>query len=58
MQVGTTPWSTPDVFEDDQNTGSYMKSAAALSFAMVFFEVLTGEEPFANMPQHEILPSI
>jgi protein phosphatase 1L len=57
MQVGTNPLSTPDVFEDDQNTGSYMKSEAALRFAMVFFEVLTGEEPFANMPQ-QILPSI
>ncbi len=52
--VGTTRWRAPEVFEDDNNPGKYKKSADVYSFAMVFFEVLTGEIPFDGIPQRNL----
>jgi serine/threonine protein kinase len=57
-QVGKAQWRAPEVFEDEQNTEKYTKAADVYSFAMVFFEVLTGEVPFANIPKNQILPRI
>jgi serine/threonine protein kinase len=53
--VGTTKWRAPEVFEDDNNPGKYKKSADVYSFAMVFFEVLTGEIPFDDIPLGKLL---
>ncbi len=48
-QVGTTRWRAPEVFEDEANREKYTKSADVYSFAMLFFEVLTGEIPFKGV---------
>jgi hypothetical protein len=52
--VGTTRWRAPEVFEDD-NPGKYKKSADVYSFAMVFFEVLTGQIPFDGIRLDNLL---
>ncbi|CAK9256650.1 unnamed protein product [Sphagnum jensenii] len=57
-QVGKAQWRAPEVFEDEQNTEKYTKAADVYSFAMVFFEVLTGEVPFANIQKNQLLPRI
>jgi predicted Ser/Thr protein kinase len=57
-QVGTTSWRAPEVFEDEENTEKYTNAADVYSFAMVFFEVLTGEVPFADIPRSQVLLSI
>ncbi len=57
-QVGATPWRAPEVFEDEENTEKYTNAADVYSFALVFFEVLTGEVPFANIPRSQVLLSI
>jgi hypothetical protein len=56
--VGTTRWRAPEVFEDDNNPGKYKKSADVYSFAMVFFEVLTGEIPFEGIPLRQLLQKL
>jgi serine/threonine protein kinase len=56
--VGTTKWRAPEVFEDDNNPGKYKKSADVYSFAMVFFEVLTGETPFDGIPLGKLLQKL
>jgi serine/threonine protein kinase len=38
----------PEVFENEKNTVKYTKAADVYSFAMVFFEVLTGAVPFED----------
>jgi hypothetical protein len=57
-QVGTTRWRAPEVFEDEANREKYTKSADVYSFAMLFFEVLTGEIPFADIGSTMVLQSI
>jgi len=57
MGVGTAQWRAPEVFQDEQNTEKYTKAADVYSYAMVFFEVLTGEMPFENIKQHELRSS-
>jgi serine/threonine protein kinase len=52
LHVGSTPWMAPEVFGVDNM--AYTNSADVYSFAMVFFEVLTGEIPFADIQQTEI----
>jgi serine/threonine protein kinase len=47
--VGTRPWMAPEVYEDEEDeekTVKYTKAVDVYSFAMVFFEVLTGKVPF------------
>jgi protein phosphatase 1L len=44
--------------EDEANREKYTKSADVYSFAMVFFEVLTGEIPFADIGPTMVLQSI
>ncbi|CAK9855470.1 unnamed protein product [Sphagnum jensenii] len=56
--VGTTKWRAPEVFEDDNNPGKYKKSADVYSFAIVFFEVLTGETPFDGIPLGKLLQKL
>jgi serine/threonine protein kinase len=56
--VGTARWRAPEVFEDEANREKYTKSADVYSFAMVFFEVLTGEIPFADIGPTMVLQSI
>jgi serine/threonine protein kinase len=58
MGVGTAQWRAPEVFQDEQNTEKYTNAADVYSFALVFFEVLTGEMPFADIPNPQILGSI
>jgi protein phosphatase 1L len=48
--VGTPKWMAPEVFEDEENREKYTNSADVYSFAIIFSEVLTGEEPFKGMP--------
>ncbi len=58
QMVGTARWRAPEVFEDEANREKYTKSADVYSFAMVFFEVLTGEIPFADIGATMVLQSI
>jgi len=58
MGVGTAHWRAPEVFQDEQNTEKYTNAADVYSFALVFFEVLTREVPFAKIPQSQVLLSI
>jgi hypothetical protein len=63
-QTGGTLWRAPEVFEDNQNTEKYTKAVDVYSYAMVFFEVLTGKMPWCDaqgkptQPMSTILPSI
>ncbi|CAK9222390.1 unnamed protein product [Sphagnum troendelagicum] len=56
--VGTTRWRAPEAFEDEANIEKYRKSADVYSFALVFFEVLTGEIPFEGVPLTNVLQCI
>ncbi len=58
QMVGTARWRAPEVFEDEANREKYTKSADVYSFAMLFFEVLTGEIPFAGIGPTMVLQSI
>jgi hypothetical protein len=63
-QTGGTLWRAPEVFEDKQNTEKYTKAADVYSYAMVFFEVLTGKMPWCDAQGNltllttDLLPSI
>ncbi|KAH8936751.1 hypothetical protein BDL97_17G100800 [Sphagnum fallax] len=56
LRVGSTPWMAPEVFGVDNM--AYTNSADVYSFAMVFFEVLTGETPFADIQRADIYQNI
>jgi len=58
MERGHVRWRAPEVFQDEQNTEKYTNAADVYSFALVFFEVLTGEVPFANISEFQILGNI
>jgi serine/threonine protein kinase len=58
MGVGTAQWRAPEVFKDEQNTEKYTNAADVYSFALVFFEVLTREVPFAQISRSQILGEI
>jgi len=58
MGVGTAQWRAPEVFQDEQNTEKYTNAADVYSFALVFFDVLSGEVPFANISKSQILGKI
>jgi serine/threonine protein kinase len=58
LGVGTAQWRAPEVFQDKQNTEKYTNAADVYSFALVFFEVLTGEVPFAEISKSQILGKI
>ncbi len=58
MGVGTAQWRAPEVFKDKQNTEKYTNAADVYSFALVFFEVLSGEVPFAKISKSQILGKI
>jgi len=63
-QTGGTLWRAPEVFEDKQNIEKYTKAADVYSYAMVFFEVLTGKMPWSDAQgiptilMSDLLPSI
>ncbi len=53
-QTGATLWRAPEVFEDKQNIEKYTKAADVYSYAMVFFQVLTGKMPWcAKVTPHD-----
>jgi tetratricopeptide (TPR) repeat protein len=56
LRVGSTPWMAPEVFGVDNM--AYTNSADVYSFAMVFFEVLTGKIPFADVQWTDINQNI
>ncbi len=56
LRVGSTLWMAPEVFGVDNM--AYTNSADVYSFAMVFFEVLTGEIPFADVQQTDFYEKI
>jgi serine/threonine protein kinase len=58
MGRGNAQWRAPEVFQDEQNTEKYTNAADVYSFALVFFEVLTSEVPFANISKSQILGKI
>jgi serine/threonine protein kinase len=61
-EIGATLWRAPEVFK--QNTEKYTKAADVYSYAMVFFEVLTGKIPWCDAQgkptrrMSDVLPSI
>jgi serine/threonine protein kinase len=61
-ETGATLWRAPEVFK--QNTQKYTKAADVYSYAMVFFEVLTGKMPWCDAQgdptrlMSDLLPSI
>ncbi len=55
MGRGNAHWRAPEVFQDEQNTEKYTNAA---DVALVFFEVLTSEVPFANISKSQILEKI
>jgi serine/threonine protein kinase len=56
--VGTTRWRAPEAIEDEANIEKYIKSANVYNFALVFFEVLTGEIPFEGVHLTNLLQCI
>ena len=54
--AGTTGWRAPEVFHvhDTEVTREYKWPADVYSFAMTCYEILTGELPFANLPNQAI----
>jgi serine/threonine protein kinase len=57
--LGTTPWRAPEMFDvvDNKNT-KYTKAADVYSFAMVFFEVLTGKTPFSDVRRKDLYKKV
>ncbi|CAM6015050.1 unnamed protein product [Sphagnum balticum] len=57
--LGTTPWRAPEMFDvvDNKNT-KYTKAADVYSFAMVFFEVLTGKTPFSDVLRKDLYKKV
>jgi len=53
--VGTTWWSAPEAFEDEENRD---KDQIRCVYCLIFFEVLTGKVPFKDIPLRDILQSI
>jgi serine/threonine protein kinase len=58
MGRGNAQWRAPEVFQDEQNTEKYTNAADVYRLALVFFEVLTDEVPFANISKSQILGKI
>ena len=52
---GVEWWKAPEVLEDQILEGV---SADVFAFAMLVVEVLTGQVPFAEIPQHKVLLDI
>ncbi|KAH8938058.1 hypothetical protein BDL97_16G062100 [Sphagnum fallax] len=56
LDVGTRAFMAPEVFNvEDNKDKNYTKAADVYSYAMIFFEVLTGKPPFDGVPRGEIL---
>ncbi len=56
MDMGTTPLRAPEVFaKEDNEDMKNTKAADVYSFAMVFFEVLTGKAPFSDVCRKELI---
>jgi hypothetical protein len=55
LNRGTTPWMAPVVFNQENNKDTkYTKAADVYSFAVVFFEVLTGKTPFSDVRRMDL----
>jgi serine/threonine protein kinase len=53
--VGTTWWSAPEAFEDENRDKIKISRCV---YSLIFFEVLTGKVPFKDIPLRDILQSI
>jgi serine/threonine protein kinase len=59
LDVGTRAFMAPEVFNvEDNKDKNYTKAADVYSYAMIFFEVLTGKVPFEGVPRGEIFERI
>lgn len=59
MDRGTSPWRAPEVFDQEDNKDTkYTKAADVYSFAMVFFEVLTGKTPFSDVHRMDLYKEV
>jgi serine/threonine protein kinase len=59
LDVGTRAFMAPEVFNvEDNKDKNYTKAADVYSYAMIFFEVLTGKPPFEGVPRREIFERI
>ncbi len=59
MYRGTSAWRAPEVFDQEDNKDrKYTKGADVYSFAMVFFEVLTGKTPFSDVPRKDLYKKV
>jgi serine/threonine protein kinase len=59
MDMGTSPWRAPEVFDQEDNKDTkYTKAADVYSFAMVFFEVLTGKTPFSDVRRTDLYKKV
>jgi serine/threonine protein kinase len=47
-ETGSTLWRAPELFVYKHNTAKYRKAADVYSYAMVFYEVLTGKMPWCD----------
>ncbi|KAG0610867.1 hypothetical protein M758_7G098000 [Ceratodon purpureus] len=58
--AGTTGWRAPEVFhvQDTEVSQQYRWPADVYSFGMTCYEILTGDLPFANLPNQTIYESI
>ncbi len=55
--VGTTLWRAPEVFKKGSGE-KYRKSADVYSFAIIFFDVLTGKTPFDGVLRQKLYEHI
>ncbi len=59
LDVGTRAFMAPEVFDvKDNKDKNYTKAADVYSYAMIFFEVLTGKLPYEGVPRGEIFGRI
>jgi serine/threonine protein kinase len=59
LDVGTRAFMAPEVFNvEDNKDKNYTKAADVYSYAMIFFEVLTGKLPFEGVLRGEIFERI
>ncbi|XP_030474040.2 uncharacterized protein LOC115691530 [Syzygium oleosum] len=53
---GTIPWMAPELFNNKNNTVT--EKVDVYSFGIVMWELLTGEEPYANLRSEDIIAGI
>ena len=58
FQSESSRWRAPEVFRDEEMADSYSWPADVYSFAMTFYEVLTGDIPFQGVPLVEVYQKV